>query len=275
MSSLKTFHGTTPLLFQYGASLYGKTAGDTMVNSDKAMKGLTELTELFTIYNLPADVPSFYQHFRNGDMPIGIAEYNMYNLLTNAAPEIANSWDIALVPGVEDESGEVKRYASGGAESCVIFNSTKEREEMAWEYLKWWTDKETQVEFGQTLQVTYGDEYIWNTANTEAFNELPWKSEDKKVILEQTEWMLEAPRILGTYMVERELSNSYNKVVIDGKDLRTTIDSSVKRIDRETERKLMEFGYLSEDGAVLKEYAVPDIETVRQILSGQESGTQE
>ncbi|WP_051685306.1 extracellular solute-binding protein [Clostridium sp. KNHs205] len=275
MSSLKTFHGTTPLLFQYGASLYGKTAGDTMVNSDKAMKGLTELTELFTIYNLPADVPSFYQHFRNGDMPIGIAEYNMYNLLTNAAPEIANSWDIALVPGVEDESGEVKRYASGGAESCVIFNSTKEREEMAWEYLKWWTDKETQVEFGQTLQVTYGDEYIWNTANTEAFNELPWKSEDKKVILEQTEWMLEAPRILGTYMVERELSNSYNKVVIDGKDLRTTIDSSVKRIDRETERKLMEFGYLSEDGTVLKEYAVPDIETVRQILSGQESGTQE
>jgi len=275
MSSLKTFHGTTPLLFQYGASLYGKTAGDTTVNSDKAMKGLTELTELFTIYNLPADVPSFYQHFRNGDMPIGIAEYNMYNLLTNAAPEIANSWDIALVPGVEDESGEVKRYASGGAESCVIFNSTKEREEMAWEYLKWWTDKETQVEFGQTLQVTYGDEYIWNTANTEAFNELPWKSEDKKVILEQTEWMLEAPRILGTYMVERELSNSYNKVVIDGKDLRTTIDSSVKRIDRETERKLMEFGYLSEDGTVLKEYAVPDIETVRQILSGQESGTQE
>jgi ABC-type glycerol-3-phosphate transport system substrate-binding protein len=208
-------------------------------------------------------------------MPIGIAEYNMYNLLTNAAPEIANSWDIALIPGVEDENGEIKRYASGGAESCVIFNSTKEREEMAWEYLKWWTDKETQVQFGQTLQITYGDEYIWNTANIEAFAELPWKSEDKKVIMEQTEWMLEAPRILGTYMVERELSNSYNKVVVDGKDLRTTIDSSVKRINRETERKLMEFGYLSEDGTVLKEYSVPDIETVRQILLGQDSGTQE
>jgi hypothetical protein len=93
--------------------------------------------------------------------------------------------------------------------------------------------------------------------------------------MEQTEWMLEAPRILGTYMVERELSNSYNKVVVDGKDLRTTIDSSVKRINRETERKLMEFGYLSEDGTVLKEYSVPDIETVRQILLGQDSGTQE
>ncbi|BCJ95301.1 ABC transporter substrate-binding protein [Anaerocolumna cellulosilytica] len=269
MSSLKTFHGTTPLLFQHGASLYGKTAGNTAVNSDAAIRGLTELTELFTVYNLPVDVPSFYQHFRNGDMPIGIAEYNMYNLLTNAAPEIANSWDIALLPGVKGEDGEIKRYASGGAESCVIFNSTQEREDMAWEYLKWWTNKDTQIEFGQTLQITYGDEYIWNTANVEAFLELPWKSEDKKVILKQTEWMLEAPRILGTYMLERELSNSYNKVVVDGKDLRITIDSAVKRINRETERKLMEFGYLSADGREIKEYLVPDLKTVRQILNGE------
>ncbi len=270
MIALKTFHGTTPLLYQYGATLYGETAGNTAINSDAAMKGLTELTELFTIYNLPIDVPSFYQHFRNGDMPIGVAEYNMYNLLINAAPEISNSWGIALIPGIEQENGEVLRYASGGAESCVIFKSNEEREQKAWEYLKWWTSTETQVEFGQTLQVSYGDEYIWNTANVEAFSELPWKSKDKDVIMEQTQWMLESPRILGTYMLERELSNSYNKVVVNGKDLRLTIDSSVKRINRETERKLTEFGFLSEKGEVLKEYIVPTIENVREILYGEE-----
>jgi ABC-type glycerol-3-phosphate transport system substrate-binding protein len=270
MIALKTFHGTTPLLFQYGATLYDKTAGNTAINSDNAIKGLTELTELFTIYNLPADVPSFYQHFRNGDIPIGIAEYNMYNLLTNAAPEIANAWDIALVPGIEGEDGEIKRYTSGGAESCVIFKSTTERENMAWEYLKWWTSKETQVEYGQTLQTTYGSEYIWNSANTEAFTELPWKSDDKKVIMDQTEWMLEAPRILGTYMLEREISDTYNKVVVWGKDLRITVDSSIKRVNRETRRKLTEFGYLSQDGEVLKEYIVPTIDIVRDILYGDE-----
>lgn len=270
MVALKTFHGTTPLLYQYGATLYDRTAGNTAINSDAAMKGLTELTELFTIYNLPVDVPSFYQHFRNGDMPIGIAEYNMYNLLTNAAPEIANAWDIALVPGVENEDGEVQRYTSGGAESCVIFKSTTDRENMAWEYLKWWTSTETQVEYGQTLQTTYGSEYIWNSANTDAFKELPWKSDDKKVIMEQTEWMLESPRILGTYMVEREISDSYNKVVVWGKDLRITIDASIKRINRETDRKLTEFGYLSQDSEVLKEYIVPTIDIVRDILYGEE-----
>ncbi len=270
MVALKTFHGTTPLLFQHGATLYDKTAGNTAINSDAAIKGLTELTELFTIYNLPSDVPSFYQHFRNGDMPIGIGEYNMYNLLTNAAPEIANNWDIALVPGIENENKEIMRYSSGGAESLVIFKSTTERENMAWEYIKWWTSKETQVEYGLTLQTTYGSEYIWNSANTEAFNELPWKSDDKKVIMEQTKWMLESPRILGTYMLEREISDTYNKVVIWGKDLRITVDSSIKRVNRETKRKLTEFGYLSQDGEVLKEYIVPTIDIVRDILHGEE-----
>lgn len=266
MVAMKTFHGTTPLLFQNGASLYSEYAGDTTINSEEAVKGFTELTELFTIYNLPKDVPSFYQHFRNGDLPIGIADYSVYNLLINAAPEIANSWGIALVPGVEDENGEVLHYSSGGAESTVMFKSTSEREEQAWEFMKWWSSAEVQAEFGQTLQITYGDEYIWNTANTEAFTSLAIRSEDKKTIVEQDKWIMEAPRILGTYMLERELSNAYNAVVVDGKNLRITLDNAVKRIDRETERKLEEFGYMK-DGKVIKNYEVPNIETVREILN--------
>ena len=77
---------------------------------------------------------------------------------------------------------------------------------------------------------------------------------------------MEAPRILGTYMLERELSNAYNSIVVDGKNLRITLDNAVKRIDRETERKLEEFGYMK-DGKVIKNYEVPTIETVREILN--------
>lgn len=266
MVAMKTFHGTTPLLFQNGASLYSEYAGDTTINSEEAVKGFTELTELFTIYNLPKDVPSFYQHFRNGDLPIGIADYSVYNLLINAAPEIANSWGIALIPGVEDENGDVLHYSSGGAESTVMFKSGEEREGQAWEFMKWWSSAEVQAEFGQTLQITYGDEYIWNTANTEAFTSLAIRSEDKKVIIDQDKWIMEAPRILGTYMLERELSNAYNSVVVDGKNLRITLDNAVKRIDRETERKLEEFGYMK-DGKVIKNYEVPTTQTVREILN--------
>ena len=272
MLAMRNFHGTTPLIFQNGGSLYDEFAGDSSLTSEKSVEGFKELTELFTIYNLPKDIPNFYQHFRNGSLPIGIADYSVYNMLLNAAPEIANSWEIYPVPGTEDENGEISRYTSGGAESTVMFHSDEEREEKAWEFMKWWSSAEVQAEFGQTLQITYGSTFMWNTANKEAFQLLPWKTRDKSTILEQAEWIYEAPRLPGSYMVEREISNAYNSVVVDGDNLRRTLDNAVKRINRETERKLEEFGYNNTDGSVVTPYIVPDLERVREILAECASG---
>ena len=274
----RTFAMTTPLVYQHGGQLYNESGGDTTINNEQAIKGLTELTELFTIYNLPKDIGNFYQHFRNGDIPIGISDYFVYNMLNNAAPEIENSWDIALVPGVEDENGDIQRQTAGGAESGIIFRQeedatvtlvsgeTMNREDASWEYLKWWMSTDVQVEFGSMLQTTYGKEFIWNSANKEAFAQLPWKSDAKKVILEQMEWITESPRIPGTYMLEREMSNAYVSVVTGEENLRTAVDNAVKRIDRETQRKMEEFGYIDGSGNVLKEYKVPNVDTVKEIL---------
>ncbi len=272
MQAMRNFHGTTPLILQNGGSLYTQYAGDSNLNSEESVKGFKELTELFTIYNLPKDIPNFYQHFRNGSIPIGIADYGVYNLLLNAAPEIANSWDIYPVPGTKTEDGEVLRYISGGAESTVMFKSDAEREGKAWEFMKWWSSADVQAEFGQTLQVTYGSTFMWNTANKEAFGRLPWKTQHKETILTQAEWINEAPRLPGSYMVEREISNAYNSIVVDGENLRRTLDNAVKRINRETERKLEEFGYNDTNGNVITPYEVPTIERVRQILGKTEGG---
>ncbi len=157
------------------------------------------------------------------------------------------------------------RYSSAGAESTVMFESDAEREAMAWDFMKWWSSADIQEKFGESLQISYGSEYLWNTANKEAFSNLPWRSQDKAVILAQNEWIKEAPRIPGTYMLERELSNAFVKAAIDGEDIRSTLDGAVKRINRETERKLEEFGFMK-DGKVVKEYVVPTIERVREII---------
>lgn len=267
MLAMRNFHGTTPLIFQHGGSLYGETALDTTVNNEASVEGITFLTELFTIYDLPVDIPNFYQHFRNGDLPIGIADFNSYNLILNAAPEIANSWEIALIPGVVDEeTGEVYRYMSGGAESTVMFASDDAREKQAWQFMEWWSRTGVQAEFGQMLQIIYGDEYIWPTANLEAFSELPYPTAHKQIIMEQATHILEAPRLLGSYMMERELSNAFNDIVVNGKALRTRVDSLVKIVDRETTRKLEEFGYIDGNGKVLKEYITPSVDVVRRIL---------
>lgn len=270
MLVMRNFHGTTPLIFQNGGTLYGETAQELLLDSEATVEGFTQLTELFTLYDMPVDIPNFYQHFRNGDLAIGIADFNSYNLILNAAPEIENSWDIALVPGVVDEeTGEVLRYMSGGAESTVMFSSNDEREAQAWEFMKWWSSADVQAEFGQMLQIMYGDEYIWPTANLEAFAQLPYPTKDKNIIMEQSEYILEAPRLLGSYMTERELSNAFNDVVVNGDDLRSRIDEVVKIVNRETERKLEEFGYIDSDGNVLKEYLVPSVDKVHEILGAE------
>ena len=269
MSGMKVFPGTLPLILQYGGSIYADTIGYTTLDSEESLVGFREMTELFTIYNMPVDVPSpgFYQKFRDGTLPIGIADLGTYNLLLNAAPELDGLWDIALFPGVVNEQGEVERWTTGGAETMVIMSAAEEHGNVdyAWMFLEWWSRAETQAKFGNLLQSTYGSEYIWATANTEAFAQLPLRASHKDVIIGQMEWMTEAPWVLGTYMLERELSNAFIAVTADGVEARRAMDTAVKRIDRETFRKLEEFGYYS-NGVMVKELKTPSVQVVLDVI---------
>ncbi len=274
MVGTKVFPGTLPLILQSGGSIYADTVGETTLDSEISLKGFREMTELFTIYNMPTDVPSpgFYQQFRDGTLPIGIADLATYNLLLNAAPELDGLWDIALFPGLTNENGEVERWTTGGAETMAIMTAAKDHgmEDEAWEFLKWWSSAEVQSQFGNLLQSTYGSEYIWPTANTEAFATLPLRSAHKKVIIEQMEWMTEAPWVLGTYMLERELSNAFISVTADGVEARRAMDTAVKRIDRETFRKLEEFGYYKE-GVMLEEFPTPSVKVIEDLIAEYEA----
>ena len=267
MISMRNFHGTTPLLVQNGGALYYGTADQgTALGSRESVKGFTTLTDLFTIYNMPVSVDNFYQHFRNGDMPIGIADFFTYNLIRNAAPELDSSWAISLIPGTVQEDGSIARTTCGCAESTVIFKSTEEREQKAWEFIRWWSTTEIQALFGRMVQSIYGDEYIWPTANLEAFDLLPWDTEDKMVVRQFAENVVDVARVPGTYMLEREMSNAFNDIVVNGENEQTRIDRAVKTINREIKRKLEEFGYVDAEGNVLKEYRIPTMDTVREIL---------
>ncbi|MBP3305535.1 MAG: extracellular solute-binding protein [Oscillospiraceae bacterium] len=257
-SGYKPFAATLPFLYQNGGSLYGETAQEITLDSEASIDALIEMTELFTVYGVPFEVRNFYQHFRAGTYTIGVADFNTYNLLLNTAPEIANSWDIALYPGYEDVNGDVQRWITGAAECGIIFDGTG-NEDGSWAFLKWWTDASTQVSFAQTLQSTYGQEYLWPTANMEAFEKLPWNERHKAVILEQMDWIIEAPQVPSNYMMERELSNAVLAIVLDGENTRTAITDAVRNTRQETVRKLEEFGYM-EDGEAVKPYIIPTLE---------------
>ena len=223
----------------------------TALGDERNIQALKLLTDSFVVYDMDYEVASFYQGFRDGTLPVGTSDYLMYLQLTNAAPELAGRWEIALYPGVTDENGVVQRWTGGAAQSCLIFDSTEMAEE-AWRFLQWWMSEKTQTEFAFRLQATMGTEYLWCSANTAAFMNAPWPEQHKRIIAEQMNWIYETPRVPGDYMAERELSNVINAVALNGENLRAQVNEATKRaVDRALHARLALRGVLVEERLAL------------------------
>ncbi len=260
-TGFKNYIFTAPYLFNQGAQLYSSDGFSTGLGSDESIVALKFMSDSFTLYGMPLTTSSFYDSFRRGSLPLGVSNFTDYIKLLTAAPEIKGLWGIDLYPATVLADGTQNRYATGSAQACIMFTDT-DRPDESWEFMKWWMSTETQVEFQEQLILNYGLEYLWSSANLEAFQYLPIPEEHKDVILAQWEWLQEPVKLPGSYMQERELSNAWNKIVFDGVNPRVAIDNAIIIINREITRKMEEFGYL-ENGVKVKEFKIPTIETVQ------------
>jgi ABC-type glycerol-3-phosphate transport system substrate-binding protein len=256
---------TAPFIFQFGGKLYSQDGTKTAINESNSINGLKFMTDLYTNYSLPLQVNSFYNSFRYGQIPIGISNMGDYVKLRSAAPEIANEWSIQPYPGVLEEDGTVNRSATGSAQDDMIFKSTKNKDE-AWKFLQWWASSSTQSNFATQLQTTYGPSYMWNTANLTAFKELPWPEADKKAILQEWQWLEEAPQIPAGYMEERQISNVWTDVVFNGQNVRAAVENNAITINKEITSRLTDFGYIK-NGKMVKKYEIPTVDKVKELLS--------
>jgi ABC-type glycerol-3-phosphate transport system substrate-binding protein len=264
-AGLKGYLVTAPYLFNHGAKLYSEDGFSTGLQSEEAIAAVKFMAESFTIYGMPLTTSSFYEGFRQGTLPIGISNFTDYIKLMTAAPEIDGLWGIDLYPATVLPDGRQLRYATGSAQASILFKNTDQPQE-AWQFLKWWMSTETQVDFQERLILNYGREYLWNSANLEAFSRLPIPAEHRAVILEQWKWLQEPVRLPGSYMQERELSNVWNRIVFDGANPRVALDRSIILINREITRKMEEFGYLK-NGQRVKEFKIPTLETVQEWMN--------
>ena len=131
-----------------------------------------------------------------------------YILLKNGAPELEGQWALSAYPGTMQEDGSVSRYYVANGTGGIIFGDTNKSEE-AWEFLKWWTEHDTQVTYTYTLRSTYGKQFFWIPSNVEALADAPIDQADKQIILEQVKWLRDVPRTPGQYLVERSLSDIF------------------------------------------------------------------
>jgi len=230
----------TPFLFQNSGEYYRENSKYSALDTPEALKAMKMWTDLFTNYkiNKKAD---FYNRFRTGEMPIGIADYSTYILLSTAAPELTGWWEMKPMPGIMDKDGQINRSTGGAAQTAVIFKDTKMKNE-AWDYLKWWTSADVQEQFGSELESVLGVEARWNTANVEALKRLPWSSQDIDSVLKQWDWFKEREIVLGAYFTTRHITNMWNEIVLNGKTVREAVEDGIKEINKELRKKREEFG---------------------------------
>lgn len=257
-----------PFVLQNNGQIYADDGMSVAIDSENTLTALQEITDFYKIYGVQQSVASFFNSFRYNQIPIGIAGYDFYLQLSMAAPELKGLWDIALVPGTRQEDGSIRRdYGCNGSASMIFANSDKQAQ--AWNFLKWWLSSETQTEYSRRRQVGYGANYMWNSANRTAFETLPFSAEHKAVIREQFRQQQEVVEHPASYIVAREIGNVWNKVVISNGSLVDSVNSATILCNREFKRKLQEFGFVDENGAILKEYSTHALEELKRLKGGE------
>ncbi|MEA5014514.1 MAG: extracellular solute-binding protein [Candidatus Limiplasma sp.] len=227
-------------LFQHGGRFYAPDLRSTGLDQPQALEAFSEWTGLYSNHGLPLSF-DFYNRFRTGEMPMGIAAYSFYNTLSVAAPELRGLWRMAPVPGTPGEDGSLNRGESCFGTAAVLLDTAKDPQ-AGWEFLKWWTSAQVQSRYGLELEYLIGPAARYNTANKEAFETLPWKAQERESLLEQRSQVWDVEQLPGNYFTDRNIQFAFRRVVYYYENQRETLFEYNKEINKEIVRKRQEFG---------------------------------
>lgn len=227
------------ILLQFGGSLYNDTHSKTTLTSTVSIQAFKFWTDFYTKYSVPLSF-DFYNRFRSGEMPLAIQPYTQYATISAAASEINGLWGLAPIPGFKTENGEINNIETGGGTGSVILEQSQNKKE-AWEFLKWWTSADVQVQYANELESILGPAERQPTANTEALGRMAWSTEDITMLLKQWEKVEELPEVPGGYYTSRCVEQAYWNVVNKAANAKSTIVKWGKLADLEINRKRAEY----------------------------------
>ncbi len=228
------------LLYQSGGELYASDGSRTLLQERQALETFRLWSDFYTNYRFTIQA-NFVNRFRTGEMPIGIAYYTTYNVLSVFAPEIRGDWRFTLVPGTRQADGSINRAVPATGTASMILNQTQNKE-ASWEFLKWWGSTDIQVQFGREMEGIMGAAARYPTANVAALERLPWPSRDIAILNRQWEEVKGIPEVPGSYITGRHLDNALRRVVNTGANSRETLYEFAELINNEMTNKRREFG---------------------------------
>ncbi len=228
------------LMLQQGLNFYNEGLTKTTFDNQIAVDAFEMWTEFYTKYSFQQTYDALTR-FRTGEMPIVIQGYTFYNTLAVTAPEIKGAWNFTLVPGTEQADGTINHASNSSGSGAIIFTSCK-NQDAAWDFIKWFTSTEAQVEYANDIEAVLGTLGRFDTANVEALKQISWSSAELELLLEQLEQQVEIPIIPATYGVTRNIVNAFRAVVNDADNARDTLMWYNRDINAEIERKREDLG---------------------------------
>ncbi len=230
------------MLLQQGVNYYNEEQTKTNFDTQEAIDAFDAWTKFYTTYSFEQTYDAFTR-FRQGDMPILIQNYTFYNQLSVAAPEIKGCWGFQAVPGTVQEDGTVNHASNSQGSGAVIFSKLSEEEQAdAWDFIKWFTSTEIQVEYGNDIEAVLGTMGRFDTANVEALGQLSWTTSEYAKLKDQLLSQVEIPIIPASYGVTRNILNAFREVVNNYENARDTLFWYNKDINDEITRKREDLG---------------------------------
>ena len=227
-------------LFQNGGEFYRYGGKLSALDEEVALQSFSQLTRFFTHFGMPVTFNAF-QRFRTGESPILVANLAMYNLLSLGAPELRSRWRMHVIPGTMQPDGTINRSSRSEQNALVMMRNATDPG-AAWEFMKWFTDADTQVKYVQGLESLMGAAARINPANREAMARIAWTQQEFDVIYESLHWARAIPETPGGYYNTRHVNNAFRAVTVEGTNFRETMLDFVRRINIELYQKRTEFG---------------------------------
>ena len=228
------------LMLQQGLNFYNDELTQTNFDNQIAIDAFEMWTEFYTKYSFQQSYDALTR-FRTGEMPVVIQGYTFYNTLAVTAPEIKGAWNFTLIPGTERPDGTISHASNSGGSGAVIFSACDDYE-AAWDFIKWFTSTEAQVEYSNDIEAVLGTLGRFDTANIEALKQLSWSQDELDLLLAQLDQQVEIPIIPATYGVTRNLVNAFRAVVNDADNARDTLMWYNRDINAEIIRKREDLG---------------------------------
>ncbi len=229
-------------MYQQGGDLFADEGMRINLDSTTGLASFEKMCNLFTMYSFP------YQYnapnrFRTGEMPIILGDYTgTYNQLKVFATEIEGKWSFMPLPGERQADGSINNVSIAGVTAVVMVKGCEgDAKDRAWEFMKWYTGEQFQVDFSNEMVAILGPSAKQNVSNRHALDSLPWTTAELEQVKLQFNNLGAVPNYPGAYIIDRYTNFAFLSAYNDKADPSDALLSYVATINKEIERKRLEF----------------------------------